>query len=365
MKSDEKSWHRARPGDMVAVSVDIHAPVRRDGVMGFDEVSYAAQRRVDWYASSPRAPATIMRRSKDVVDPVTSSRTALSRGIDRSFRREYRALAKALLFGDDAGLEAEVRDSFIRTGTAHILAVSGMHVSVLAMAAGVMVFPLTRAGLRSFLTLLAVVAFVLISGTEPSVVRAASTVAVWHHLRRRGRIPSALNVLCFITLVLLVLTPDIAASVSFRLSFAAVAGILMFEQRCSACITMLLPYPSGFVRIVRQSMAMTLAANVFVAPVVAWHMHSFTLISVVANIVSVPLSMAATLGIATGALAGMIWSDAAVLLARGSEVLMFLCIAWSDVLGSVPGVYFSTRDAIVPAVCISGLSLFAFAARAR
>ncbi|MFM8180104.1 MAG: hypothetical protein ACKOAG_13120, partial [Candidatus Kapaibacterium sp.] len=46
-------------------------------------------------------------------------------------------------------------------------------------------------------------------------------------------------------------------------------------------------------------------------------------------------------------------------------VLMFLCIAWSDVLGSVSGVYFSTRDAIVPAVCISGLSLFAFAARAR
>lgn len=353
------------PGDIIKFAADVRAPVHGQTKGIHDESSYHSAHRTWWIARVKASSMSIQGRREVLSDPVERSRTVISSSIDRLFRPEYREFSKSLLLGADSDLDRDLRDSFVRTGTAHILAVSGMHVSVLAMILAVFLTPITSIRVRSWILVAVVVFYVILCGSEPSAVRAAAMVILWDHLRRVGRLPGALNVLSFLALVFIVVTPTVFLSIGFRLSFAAVSGILLFGQRASELCIRLLPAPSAITGLIRESMAMTISASIFVTPVVAWHFQSLSLISVLSNIIAVPLSVAATLGIALSLSVGMVWNEGAVILSRGSEALLFACSAWCDALAAVPGIYQVRDDAMELAFIFTLLFLFLLRARTR
>lgn len=143
---------------------------------------------------------------------------------------ENRALVEAMSLGERARLTPSLRDGYARSGTAHLLAVSGLHVGILFVAINLLLggLPLLRGGhrLKNLLALLLVWGYALLCGASPSVLRAAwmcsaLQVALALSLRYRG-----LNILFGVAVVMLLLEPMQLFDISFQLSFLAVAAIL-------------------------------------------------------------------------------------------------------------------------------------------
>lgn len=164
--------------------------------------------------------------------PFANMRTAILDRIETVFPEDTSAFAKALLLGEDSDLSYEVNTAFKVSGIRHIVAVSGLHVSILFG------FLYSIAGKRKWLTALlglpVLLLFAGVAGFTPSVVRAC----VMHGLMILAILfdkeydpPTAL---AFSALVMLAGNPLVITSVSFQLSIGCMAGIFLFAEPVKA-----------------------------------------------------------------------------------------------------------------------------------
>lgn len=146
------------------------------------------------------------------------------------------AIMAALTLGDKSLLDAATRQAFSSTGTSHVLALSGLHLSILfAVLNALLVFPLKRRSVwRMVMSALVVVVlwlFVLLAGTPLSLLRAASMLSLMQvgiGLRRHRN--ATLNNLCIAACVLLIADPLSVLDAGFQLSFSAVLAIILAQQ---------------------------------------------------------------------------------------------------------------------------------------
>lgn len=196
---------------------------------------------------------------------------------------EAAVMLDAVLAGNADAISDSERATFAKAGVAHVLALSGTHVAVIAMLVSLLFFPLAVAGHRHWGVLCALVVlwlYVLFTGCSPSVVRAvtmASVVMVGALLRRSG---SSLNSLCFAALVILLFEPRDLYAPGFQLSFAAVAGILMFALEMRVYQS---HFPRGMHWLIGWVMV-CVSAVVATAPIAAWHFHQMPVWFLLANL---------------------------------------------------------------------------------
>ena len=146
---------------------------------------------------------------------------AASRRLDRLLIGDRRGLAQALVLGQRQALHPDLQRACRDTGTMHLLALSGLHVALLAALLGRWV-PARRRALHGVLLLL----FVLLAGAGAPLRRALAAWVVAHVGLGIGRAPSALHRLAVVALLLLIWDPSLGRSLSAQLSFLAVAGLL-------------------------------------------------------------------------------------------------------------------------------------------
>lgn len=143
---------------------------------------------------------------------------------------ESRALVEAMSVGERARLTPSLREAYARSGTAHLLAVSGLHVGILFVAINLLLgaLPLLPGGhrLKNLLVLLLVWLYALICGASPSVLRAAWMCSALQLALAFSLRYHALNILFGVAVVMLLLEPMQLFDISFQLSFLAVAAIL-------------------------------------------------------------------------------------------------------------------------------------------
>ena len=250
-----------------------------------------------WSAGGPMA-----RVANDV-------RRTLLRGT-ASFSERHRALFAGFVLGDDRHQDPVSVDDFRAAGLTHLLAVSGQNVAfVLALAA-----PGWRLlGLRGrFVAALAVLlAFGVLTRWEPSVLRAEAMAAVTLLASTLGRPASTLRVLALAVSGLLLVDPLLVGSVGFLLSCGACAGIALFTGPLSRR----LPLP----------LAVTVAAQAGVAPVLVPVFGGVPVASLPANLLAVPAAGPVMVwGLAAGIPAGLLGEPVAGLVHLPTRAL----VAW-------------------------------------
>lgn len=210
-----------------------------------------------------------------------------------------RGLVPALVDGQDGGLPEEVVEDFRTAGMTHLLAVSGTNLTLIV---GCLLVLARWAGVRArallVVGLLGVVGFLLLAGTEPSVLRAAAmgTIALLG-LGSGGR-QVGLRALGLGVLALVLLDPWLARSVGFALSVLATAGILLLAPPWRDALCRWLP------RWAAEMIAVPLAAQLACTPLVAAISGQVSLVAVAANLLAAPLVAPATvLGLAGGLVA--------------------------------------------------------------
>ncbi len=211
-------------------------------------------------------------------------------------------LARGFVLGEDEGIDAATKEDFRRAGLSHLLAVSGENVTLLALLAlpllGALGIPL-RERLVWVLGLIAV--YVPLAGAGPSIQRAAVMGAAGLIATLAGRRASRLYALALALGVTLAIDPGVAADVGWQLSFAAVLGILLLASSLREAIAARIG-TGGWRRALAEGVAVTVAATLATAPLIAFHFEQLSTTTLVANVLAMPaVAPAMWLGMATAA----------------------------------------------------------------
>ena len=200
-------------------------------------------------------------------------------------------LVTALIIGDTSGLDGGFYSALRRTGAAHVVAVSGLHVSFLAGLITVLLG--RRRRLSAGVGIALMFFFAAAAGNTPSVLRAAFMQSMLLLAPLLDREDDRATSLSTILMLLLIQNPYAAASISLQLSFAAAAGIYLFTgPLCRRWQSMLPHKPEGFwlrlgcmaFRCVTASLAVSLGAIAFTTPLSAYYFDTVALISPLANL---------------------------------------------------------------------------------
>ncbi len=215
----------------------------------------------------------------------------------------------ALILGERQGLTPELRKPFDRSGVGHIMAVSGLHLGLVAWLFYAILRWVLSFSYRltlmtdirkvaAILTTVPVVTYGVITGLQVSTQRAMIMVLVFLWSVIIGKEKDVWSSLCLAALIILALMGNSLFTVSFQLSFTAVAGILWLAPLILSRIQSVKLGTELFARNrVLQTMvtystgliAVTTAATVVTIPLIAFHFHRFPLVGLAANITVVPI----------------------------------------------------------------------------
>ena len=190
----------------------------------------------------------------------------------------------AMLFGDSSVIDTETRDLFRNTGVAHILAVSGLHISILI---GVCLFILRKLKCKNYLSfmILAVVLgfYSFLCDFSVSVVRACLMGLIAIFVSARGKPYDRFSVLSFVASLILIVSPAKLFNVSFILSFTSVLSIILLISPIKRLISKL--FNDKFADL----LALTLSVQVMLIPIQLFFFGNYPLLSLLSNILTVPL----------------------------------------------------------------------------
>jgi competence protein ComEC len=209
-------------------------------------------------------------------------------GLARGMPPREAQLARGFVLGEDEQIDAVTVEDFRRSGLSHLLAVSGQNVALLALLAmpvlAALGIPL-RTRLVWVLGLIAV--YVPLAGAGPSIQRAGVMGALSIVATLAGRRGSRLFALVFAAVAMLALEPGIAGDVGWQLSFAAVLGILLLATPLREAIAARIG-DRGWRRALAEGAAMTIAATLATAPLIAYRFEAISTLTLLANLLALP-----------------------------------------------------------------------------
>ena len=212
---------------------------------------------------------------------------------------EY-GVAAAILLGNDETLEPELRASYAATGVSHILCVSGMHVGIIFMILNFLLLFLGNSTkmlyLRNAILLVSVWLYANITGLAPSVTRAAAMftfVIIGKFIQRKTSIYHSLFASLFI---LLSINPLLIFEVGFQLSYLAVFGIVLFQNR----IAQFCHPKTKVIQYFWELISVSIAAQIATAPIAICYFGQFPNYFLLTNLFVIPVSFVMTVtGVAT------------------------------------------------------------------
>ncbi len=219
------------------------------------------------------------------------ARSELTDRYTRHFEGPSLAFICAMRLGDKRHIDKATRRVFSETGASHILALSGLHISILFAMYCFVVGRLSRSyKMRKSLELLGVVllwGFAFLVGMPLSLVRAVIMFSIFQMLDAFATDKLSINNLALALLIILIAAPQSLFDVGLQLSFLAVFSILIFNP--------LFPHTKwlakhGAANFFYGLLTVTLCAQIGTAPLVAYYFHNLPILGILSNFIAIPLS---------------------------------------------------------------------------
>lgn len=270
-----REWEELLPGQEVRVRVGVSQPDPGDGVVA---------------VVAARGPPSAVGAASGLQHAAGSLRDGLAAAAGRVLDPRPAGLLPGLVVGDTRAMDPVLAEDFRRAGLTHLTAVSGANVAIVLT--GVL-WPLRRRvvdpRVQAVVAGLVLVGFVVLARPSPSVVRAAAMGAVTLLALASGRPRAAVPALGAAVCVLLLHDPGLARDAGFALSVAATAAIVLLAPGWSRRLR-----ARGWPSAVADALAVSAAAGLATAPIVAGLSGTVSLVSLPANLLAVPAVAPAT-----------------------------------------------------------------------
>ena len=208
------------------------------------------------------------------------------------------SLLAGILLGNDNGLPASLQQAYNNTGTAHIIAISGFNIAIIASLLVTLFSRLLGQRRGAITAVLGIAAYTILVGASPSVVRAAFMGGLAILAQQLGRRQNGLNTLAMVAAGMAAANPHTLWDAGFQLSFGATLGLILYAQPLQDWFTGLLARCFSIETVrkvsvpVSVTMLFTLAAQLTTLPILAYHFGRISLVSVIANPLILPVQPA-------------------------------------------------------------------------
>lgn len=304
LRGDEALLMQPKIGDRLECTAHIWRADEATNPGQFNFSNYLRLNGLRGYATAKTESMTLTEAPLRLLDRRKLLREAAGARVDRLFP-ENAAIARSFLIGDRSRLSDEERENYSKSGAAHLLAISGMHISVLAAAISLVLgrFLSRRASFCITLALLCV--YGLLTGYSASLTRAILMYAVYQAAPLLGRCSDPFTRLCSAMLIYLFVRPEAILDTSFVLSYGASAGIMLLTAPIANLLRLnrLHPFRGGrslkvlllykLPHWILASIATTAAAQLAILPAVVHSFGAQPASSFAVNLLAVPLAMGA------------------------------------------------------------------------
>lgn len=211
--------------------------------------------------------------------------------------RNQGSLISSLIIGYRAEISPELMESFVNTGTIHVLSVSGLHVGVIYYIFQILLMPFRKLKearlLKMFILLVLLWGYTMMTGLVPCVARAAIMLTFYTIGNHAARITNVYSSMLTAILIMLLVNPYVITQLGFQLSFAAVLGIIVVQPLISGVFRFRYKIPEKIWGLA----CVSIAAQVMTFPICIYYFNQFPVYFLFANLIVIPLS---TLIIYTG-----------------------------------------------------------------
>lgn len=200
------------------------------------------------------------------------------------------AVVAAMALGDKSQLTKELKETYAVTGAAHVLALSGLHLSIIYTLLSLLLCRRRWQVVSQVLIIICIWSFVFLVGMSASVVRSAVMLTAYALLSLGNRNRMSVNTLAFTAIVMLIVHPLSLFDIGFQLSFLAVLSILIWYPVFEALIPQSFLMSHRLVRWLWSLLGVSCAAQLGTAPLIAYYFGRFSSLFLLTNFVVIPFA---------------------------------------------------------------------------
>ena len=274
------------------------------------------------------------------------------------------AVASTLILGYKADLSSDVLQAYSKTGTIHVLSVSGAHVAVVYLLLNFALGFLNRFKYGKLLKAIIIITFIwyyaMLTGFSPAVCRAAVMISVVVIGKTYSRYINLLNIMAASAMGLLLYNPLYIVDVGFQLSYLAVFGLIVLQPIVYGWFT----FENKWANKLWLACSVSIAAQVITFPLSAFYFHQFPVYFLVSNLfIVIPTEIIMYSGIFLLLLPHVPFlSNALARLLENSILVMNRFLIWIEHLpyASISKIWFTTAEYLLLYIIIISMSYFLF-----
>lgn len=225
-----------------------------------------------------RYPAVKIEKNKNSLLSITSFiRQRVAFSFNKYLPHNESGLLLGILMGGNSGLDSDFYTSLKNTGVLHVVAASGMNVSMVGEFLLVIFILFFPRRVSILLTIAGIAFYAVLSGLEPSILRASVMAIMAYSAQSIGRQNYSLLSLTLAAFIMLIIDPELVFDIGFRLSFLSTFGIVYLKPLIDGFL------PRGKLQFFSSDFSTTIAAQLGSLPVLVASFSSYSLVSILVN----------------------------------------------------------------------------------
>ncbi len=298
-------------GDILRVTGKLETP---SSSSDFDYQNYLAKQSIYTVVYYPEIEIIARKQGLKPLQWIFSLRGRLSVSLTQALPEPQASLAQGILLGIRGNIPQPLYQQFSQTGIAHLLAISGLHISIVVimiLSLSILLFG-RQHPLYFWIAILALWCYVLLTGMRPPVIRAAVMASLFLTANLVGRQRSYITALAFAAAIMLAIKPQLLWTTSFQLSFMAMCGLIYLYPFINTSGRQVISTIFGekqelisIGNVISDIFAATLAVSISILPIIAQNFQIISLVALPVNLLALPVLPAIIISSALVAFSGL------------------------------------------------------------
>ena len=270
-------------GDKILLNGEFELAEEARNYGGFDYREYLKTKNIYGIITSKNTKL-IKEKNENIINILANeTATKIKENIKKILPEKQANLLTGILIGDKTNLNKDVQEDFKNSNLAHMLAISGAHVSYIILG---LTFVLNKIGkkISKILTIIFLIFFTILTGMTPSVQRAVIMsiyILIGNLLHKK---PNILTSISLSMLILLIENPYNLFDVGFQLSYAGTAGIILLNKKIKIKKSKI-----KIIQKIKEMIVVTLSANIMIIPIMMLHYNTISFTFLISNILASPI----------------------------------------------------------------------------
>ena len=321
-------------GDLIEIEGEYIAPDEERNYKGFNYKQYLKTKMI--YGTVNVLDLKVLKNNQAnfIFTLSNNLRESILEQIDKIYNSNIKELVKGLLIGEVDKIEEEVIKSFRNSSLAHILSISGTHVSYIIFGS---IFILENLKLSKkktyFISILIIIIFMFITNFVPSVVRSCLSGIMMIFSKIVYRKQDMLTSLALSLLILLIINPFCIFDIGLQLSYTGVLGIIIFNNRIKKLLDKYVKSNNKILTTIKEGVSVSLSVQILILPIQIINFNNINLVFIISNLIAIPiLGLVMILGFISIFISYFIF-EIAITISKFVEILLEVIIFISNITG--------------------------------